>query len=290
MWLVFALASAVCAGLVSVLAKVGLQGVPSSVATAVRTVVVLLLAWALVVATGASGGIVALDPRTLGVLGLSGLTTGASWLFYFKALQHGRVTQVVAIDRSSLVLTALASLWLFGETQHLALKLAGLALITGGTYVVVRQLRDDQQGRAGASSRWLLWAGLSMLFAVLTTLLAKEGLHGVDSNLATALRTSVVLVMAVVLVVVAGERAAIRLLTRRGLRFLVLSGLATGASWLCFFRALQDGPVSIVLPVDKLSLLFASGFAYLVLREQVSRREVAGMAVILLGTLVLIAS
>ena len=121
-----------------------------------------------------------------------------------------------------------------------------------------------------------------MLFAVLTTLLAKEGLHGVDSNLATALRTSVVLVMAVVLVVVAGERAAIRLLTRRGLRFLVLSGLATGASWLCFFRALQDGPVSIVLPVDKLSLLFASGFAYLVLREQVSRREVAGMAVILL--------
>ena len=286
MWLLFAVASAATAGLVAVLAKVGLQGVPSSLATAIRTMVVLVLAWLIVFATGTQAELGSLDQRTLIFLIVSGLATGASWLFYFKALQVGRVTPVVAIDRSSLIFTALISIALFGETQQLWLKVAGLAVIAIGTYVIVWQQRD---GKATDASRlWLVWAVLAMGFAVATTLLAKEGLHAVDSSLATAIRTIIVLVMAAVLVAVAGERRAFAILTRRNWLYLMLSGLATGASWLCFFRALQEGPVSIVLPVDKLSLIFAAVFALLLLRERISRRDAFGMAVILIGTIALV--
>ncbi len=288
MWLLFAVASAATAGLVAVLAKAGLQGVPSSLATAIRTVVVLAVAWLIVVATGAQSELGTLDRRTLVFLLVSGIATGASWLFYFKALQIGRVTPVVAIDRSSLIFTALLSIVLFGETQTLWLKLAGLAVIAIGTYVVAWQQRDDEP--AGASRLWLLWAVLAMAFAVATTLLAKEGLHAVDSNLATAVRTGVVLVMAILLVAITGERRALPTLTRANWTYLLLSGVATGASWLCFFRALQDGPVSVVLPVDKLSLLFAAVFALLLLRERISRRDAVGMGIILAGTLALVAS
>lgn len=288
MWLLFAVASAATAGLVAVLAKVGLQGVPSSLATAIRTMVVLVLAWLIVFATGTQAELGSLDQRTLIFLIVSGLATGASWLFYFKALQVGRVTPVVAIDRSSLIFTALISIALFGETQQLWLKIAGIAVIAIGTYVIVWQRRDDEA--AGASRLWLVWAVLAMGFAVATTLLAKEGLHAVDSSLATAIRTIIVLVMAAVLVAVAGERRAFAILTRRNWLYLMLSGLATGASWLCFFRALQEGPVSIVLPVDKLSLIFAAVFALLLLRERISRRDALGMAVILIGTIALVLS
>jgi len=288
MWLLFAVASAATAGLVAVLAKVGLQGVPSSLATAIRTVVVLVLAWLIVFATGTQAELGSLDQRTLIFLIVSGLATGASWLFYFKALQVGRVTPVVAIDRSSLIFTALISIVLFGETQHVWLKLAGLAVIAVGTYVIVWQRREDEA--TGASRLWLVWAVLAMGFAVATTLLAKEGLHAVDSSLATAIRTIIVLVMAGVLVAVTGERRAFAVLSRRNWLYLVLSGLATGASWLCFFRALQEGPVSIVLPVDKLSLIFAAVFALLLLRERISRRDALGMAVILIGTIALVLS
>ena len=288
MWLLFAVASAATAGLVAVLAKVGLQGVPSSLATAIRTVVVLVLAWLIVFATGMQAELGSLDQRTLIFLIVSGLATGASWLFYFKALQVGRVTPVVAIDRSSLIFTALISIVLFGETQHVWLKLAGLAVIAVGTYVIVWQRREDEA--TGASRLWLVWAVLAMGFAVATTLLAKEGLHAVDSSLATAIRTIIVLVMAGVLVGVTGERRAFAVLSRRNWLYLVLSGLATGASWLCFFRALQEGPVSIVLPVDKLSLIFAAVFALLLLRERISRRDALGMAVILIGTIALVLS
>ena len=288
MWLLFAVASAATAGLVAVLAKVGLQGVPSSLATAIRTVVVLVLAWLIVFATGTQAELGSLDQRTLIFLIVSGLATGASWLFYFKALQVGRVTPVVAIDRSSLIFTALISIVLFGETQHVWLKLAGLAVIAVGTYVIVWQRREDEA--TGASRLWLVWAVLAMGFAVATTLLAKEGLHAVDSSLATAIRTIIVLVMAGVLVGVTGERRAFAVLSRRNWLYLVLSGLATGASWLCFFRALQEGPVSIVLPVDKLSLIFAAVFALLLLRERISRRDALGMAVILIGTIALVLS
>jgi len=288
MWLLFAVASAATAGLVAVLAKVGLQGVPSSLATAIRTVVVLVLAWLIVFATGTQAELGSLDQRTLIFLIVSGLATGASWLFYFKALQVGRVTPVVAIDRSSLIFTALISIVLFGETQHVWLKLAGLAVIAVGTYVIVWQRREDEA--TGASRLWLVWAVLAMGFAVATTLLAKEGLHAVDSSLATAIRTILVLVMAGVLVALTGERRAFAVLSRRNWLYLVLSGLATGASWLCFFRALQEGPVSIVLPVDKLSLIFAAVFALLLLRERISRRDALGMAVILIGTIALVLS
>ena len=288
MWLLFAVASAATAGLVAVLAKVGLQGVPSSLATAIRTVVVLVLAWLIVFATGTQAELGSLDQRTLIFLIVSGLATGASWLFYFKALQVGRVTPVVAIDRSSLIFTALISIVLFGETQHVWLKLAGLAVIAVGTYVIAWQRREDEA--TGASRLWLVWAVLAMGFAVATTLLAKEGLHAVDSSLATAIRTIIVLVMAGVLVGVTGERRAFAVLSRRNWLYLVLSGLATGASWLCFFRALQEGPVSIVLPVDKLSLIFAAVFALLLLRERISRHDALGMAVILIGTIALVLS
>jgi transporter family protein len=281
MWLLLALGSGVFAGLVSVLGKKGLVGVPSNLATAVRSVVALVLAWVLVLVSGSFSQLGQLSLSSAIYILLSGLATGISWLLYFRALKLGRATQVVAVDRTSLLFTGLFAVLFLGEGSNLVAKIVGLVLVIVGTLVLVGRIER------GAGFAWLLPAIGSMVFAVVTTVLAKIGLASVDSNLATALRTAVVVLFAAGISFSRGEVKA-GVISRSNGWFLVLSGLATGFSWLCYFGALKLGQVSLVAPIDKLSIVFVAIFGFLFLGERLSRREVLGLLVVVAGTLVLV--
>lgn len=282
MWLLCAVGSAFFAGVTAILAKCGIRRTDSTVATAIRTIVVLVCSWLMVFLTGGQTGVGTIGGRTLLFLGLSGLATGGSWLCYFKALQLGSVNQVTPVDKSSTVLTILLALLLFREPVSLP-KLAGICAIALGTWLMIEGKGEDRGGWA-----WLPFALGSALFASLTAILGKVGISGVDSHLGTAIRTGVVLVMAWVMVFVSGKGQALREVPRNELGFICLSGVATGASWLCYYRALQTGPASVVTAVDKLSLLVTVGFSCLVLHEKLSRRAGLGLALTTTGALAML--
>ena len=287
MWLVFALASALLAGLTSILAKCGIRKTDSDVATAVRTAVVVVFAWTMVGVAGSFGQIADIDARSLLFLILSGLATGASWLCYFRALQIGDVNKVVPVDKSSTVLTIVLAFVFLGERVSLATA-AAVASIGLGTLMMVE--RRDVAGDPGARrGGWLPFVVLSAVFASLTALLGKVGIEGVESNLGTAVRCVVVLAMAWLVVLARGKGGLVRASPRGELGFLCLSGLATGGSWLCYFRALQEGPASVVVPVEKLSVLVSIGFAFVVFRERLTRKGFAGLCLVTAGTLAMVA-
>ncbi len=286
MWLLFACGSALFAGVTAVLAKIGMQHINSTVATALRTVIVLLFSWLMVLLTGAFSGISAISGKTLLFLLLSGCATGASWLCYFKALQLGDVSQVAPIDKSSTILTMLLAFLLLGESLTL-LKVGCMLLIGAGTFLMLPQ-HPKHQPADPAKKGWLFYAVLSAVFASLTSILGKVGIQNIDSNLGTAIRTCVVLVMAWIMVFVTGQQHSMRGLDRKDLAFLCFSGLTTGLSWLCYYRALQDGPASIVVPIDKLSILVTVAFSGLVLKERLNRRSGIGLGLLTVGTLLLV--
>ena len=289
-WVLAAAGSAAFAGLTSILAKCGIRRCDSDVATALRTCVVLVFAWAMAAITvgpaslGAALG--AISGRSYLFLALSGLATGASWICYFGALSSGDVNKVVPIDKSSAALSALLAIVLFGETGHLGVKLVGIAVVFVGT-VMMAGRRDDAEGQArgAAGHRWLVLAVLSAVFAALTSVLAKVGIEGVDSNLATAVRTCVVAVMAWAIVAGRGKLPLVRQVEGRELAFLVASGVATGASWLLYYYAVQTGQVSVVVQIDKLSILVSVAFARVVFGERLSRTAAVGLALVVAGTL-----
>ena len=285
MWLILAVASAFFAGITSILAKLGLKNVDSTVATALRTMVVLFFAWALVLITGAQSELGIISAETWVILILSGLATGASWLCYFKALQLGDVNRVVPIDKSSTVMAILLAIVLLGEGISVAGAI-GVVLIAVGTLAMIE--RKDVDEVKVTRSGWLLFAFGSAVFAALTSILGKVGMEGVDSNLGTAIRTVVVLAMSWVMVMVSSKRSEIRGIRRNDAIFIVLSGLATGASWLCFFKALQEGPASIVVPIDKLSILATVLFSFVVLNERLSKKAALGLAGIVIGTMLML--
>ncbi len=286
MWILFAFGSAFFAGVTSVLAKCGIKNTDSNVATAIRTVVVLVFSWLLVLISGSIGGLSGVSGRTWAFLILSGLATGASWLCYFRALQTGDINQVVPIDKSSTVLTIILA-FLFLREGISPGKLLAVGLIACGTYMMIQKKEQAASGgqRRGA---WLLYACLSALFASLTAILGKVGIEGVDSNLGTAIRTGVVLVMAWVVVFVTKKEKTIRTIGRREFVFICLSGFATGASWLCYYKALQSGPASVVVPIDKLSILVTVLFSYVVFHEKLSKKTATGLALTVAGTLVML--
>ncbi|WP_298029078.1 EamA family transporter [uncultured Dysosmobacter sp.] len=284
MWLVMAALSALFAGLTAILAKCGIRKTDPDVATALRTVVVLVFSWLMVAVVGSFPTITAIPGRSLLFLVLSGLATGASWICYFKALSLGDVNKVVPIDKSSTVLTVLLAILLFGETEHLAVKLGGTALLGAGILLMVEKKRGEaRDGRSG----WAVYAVFSAVFAALTSILAKVGISGVESNLGTALRTCVVLVMAWVVVFLKGKQTQLASLDRRELGFIALSGVATGASWLCYYYAIQNGSVSVVVPIDKLSILVSVLFSRLVFQEKLSKKAACGLALMVCGTLLM---
>lgn len=284
MWMAAAVASALFAGLTSILAKCGIRNTDSDVATAIRTLVVLVFAWvmALITVPDVPAALGAISARSYVFLALSGLATGGSWICYFKALSVGDVNKVVPIDKSSAALSTLLAIVLFGETSHLAVKLVATVAILAGTLMMIE--RHEQTGEAVSGTGWLAPAVLSAVFAALTSILAKVGIEGVDSNLATALRTCVVLVMAWAIVAGRGKLPLVRQARGRELAFLCASGLATGASWLCYYYAVQTGQVSVVVQLDKLSILVSIAFSRLAFGERLSRCSAVGLAVIVLAT------
>ena len=286
MWLLFAVGSACFAGVTAILAKCGIRKTDSTVATAIRTIVVLISAWVMVLVVGSQDQIRNIDQMTLLFLTLSGLATGASWLCYFKALQIGDINKVVPIDKSSTVLTILLAFLLLGEPIGLFQGI-GVVLIGAGTFLMIE--KKQQEGPSAASGKgWMFYAFGSAIFASLTAILGKVGILGVESNLGTAIRTGVVLVMAWVMVLVTGKAKEVRRVPGRELAFICLSGIATGASWLCYYRALQDGPASVVAPIDKLSILVTVAFSYLVFHEKLTHRSGLGLVLIVAGTLAML--
>lgn len=277
--------SAIFAALTSIFAKVGIKDIDSNLATAIRTAVVLLMAWAMVALVGSWGGVHDIDPRTLSFLVLSGFSTGASWLCYFKAIQMGNVNKVAPVDKSSTVLTMVLAFIFLGES-FTGTSVLGMILMFIGTMLMIE--RKDVDETKDIRRSWLFFAVLSAVFAALTSILGKVGIEGVESNLGTAIRTVIVLIMAWGIVLMQGSHGGIGSIDRRNWTFLVLSGLATGASWLCFYGALQDGPASIVVPLDKLSILFTVLFASVFLHERMSSRSWIGLALLVLGTLALL--
>ena len=282
MWLLAAAGSAVFAGVTSILAKCGIRRTDPDVATAIRTIVVLAFAWLMAAVVGSAGQVGSIGATSLLFLGLSGLSTGASWICYFRALSEGDVNKVVPIDKCSTVLTVILAIVLFGETQGLAVKLVGCVGILVGTFMMLERREQDHDVR-GESWRW--YAVASAVFAALTSILAKVGIEGVESNLATAVRTCFVLVMAWVVVVMRGKTGQVRGIDSRELLFICLSGVATGASWLCYYYAIQNGVVSVVVPVDKLSIVVAMAFSATVFGERYTRRSLSGLALIVASTL-----
>lgn len=284
MWLIMAVLSSIFAGLTSILVKCGVKRTDSDVATAVRTVVVLLFSWVMVFLVGSAGTIGEISLTSCLFLVLSGAATGASWLFYFKALSLGSVNKVAPIDKSSTVLTVLLAIFLFGETEHLAVKLTGTAVLAAGIFLMIER---KEETASQTSRAWLPCAALSAVFAALTSILGKIGITGVESNLGTAIRTGVVLVMAWLIVFARGKQAQVKAIDRRELGFIIFSGLATGASWLCYYYAIQNGTVSVVVPIDKLSILVTVAFSYLVFGEKLSKKAFAGLGLMVLGTLLM---
>lgn len=281
MWLFFALGSAFFAGITAVLAKIGIEHVNSTLATALRTVVVLAFSWLMVFVVGSQGGIAQISGTTLLFLILSGLSTGASWLCYFKALQLGDVNKVAPIDKSSTVLTILLAFIFLGEPVSIPQALGVVGIGVGTLLMIAKKEVEDGKPHSKA---WLVYAFLSAVFASLTSIFGKIGVENVESNLGTAIRTIVVLVMAWVMVFVTGEQKGIRSIGKKSWMFLFLSGITTGLSWLCYYRALQDGPASVVVPIDKLSILVTIVFSWIVLKEKLTPKAAVGLVLILAGT------
>ena len=284
MWIIMAVLSALFAGLTSILAKCGIRKTDSDVATALRTIVVLLFSWIMVFIVGSVNTIAQITPKSLLFLILSGIATGASWICYFKALSVGDVNKVVPVDKSSTVLTVLLAIVLFSETNHIAVKLVGTVLLAVGIFLMIEKKKADAKQ---TKVLWLPYAIGSAVFAALTSILAKVGIEGVESNLATAIRTGVVLVMAWLIVLIKGKQKQLKSLDKKELGFIALSGLATGGSWLCYYYAIQNGVVSVVVPIDKMSVVVTVVFSYFVFKEKLSRKAIIGLALMVIGTLVM---
>ena len=287
MWIFFAFASAIFAGLTSILAKCGIKKTDSTVATAIRTVVVIAFSWLMVFAVGSAGEITSISLHTLIFLVLSGIATGASWLCYFKALQLGDINKVVPIDKSSTVLTILLAAFLLGEEITLFSGI-GITLIAVGTFLMIEK-KDVQKSDVPKNRRWIFYAFGSAVFASLTSILGKIGISGVESNLGTAIRSGVVLIMSWMMVLVSGKRKELGGIPKKELVFICLSGVATGGSWICYYKALQDGPASVVVPIDKLSILVTILFSYIVFHEKLSKKAALGLILTAGGTLLMLA-
>ncbi|MBQ6877488.1 MAG: EamA family transporter [Oscillospiraceae bacterium] len=280
MWILAAIGSAFFAGITSILAKCGIKKTDSDVATAIRTGIVLAFSWIMVFVVGSAGSIFEISPKTFLFLALSGIATGASWICYFKALSIGDINKVVPIDKSSTILTIILAVIFFGETEKLFLKLIFTVFLGIGIFLMIEKKDYHRENKKG----WFLYALLSAVFAALTSILAKIGIDGVESNLGTALRTAVVLIMAWIIVFSKGKQTEIKNIDKKELGFICLSGIATGASWLCYYFAIQNGVISIVVPIDKLSILVSVAFSYFVFNEKLSQKSGFGLFIMVFST------
>lgn len=286
MWVFYAIGSSFFAGITAILAKCGIRKTDSDVATALRTVVVLAFSWLMVLITGTGAGITQISGKTLLFLVLSGVATGASWLCYFHALQKGDINKVVPIDKSSTILTIVLALIFLHEGLSFR-KGVSVVLIGVGTMLMITKKEDKPEEKKENSKEWMIYALLSAVFASLTAILGKVGIEGVDSNLGTAIRTTIVLLMAWMMVFVTGKYHQMKKIEKKEMGFIVMSGLATGVSWMCYYRALQEGPASVIVPIDKLSILITIAFSWIVFHEKLTKKAAIGLGGIVAGTFLL---
>ena len=284
MWILFSFGAAFFAGITAILAKIGIKNTDSNLATAIRTIVILIFSWIMVFIVGSFNTITELSIKTIIFLILSGLATGFSWLCYFKALQLGNVNKVTPIDKSSTILTMILAMIFLGEKITL-LKIISIILIGIGTYLMIEKKEDKKEVK---DNKWLIFAFGAAIFASLTAILGKVGIEGVESNLGTAIRTIVVLIMAWVVVFITKKQGEIKNIDNKSWKFIILSGLTTGFSWLCYYKALQEGQASIVVPIDKLSIVITIAFSYFVLKEKLSKKSIVGFIGIVIGTFLLL--
>ena len=284
LWIVAAILSAFFAGLTSILAKCGIKKTDSDLATALRTIVVLVFSWIMVFIVGSQSTIADIEITSFVFLILSGLATGASWICYFKALSIGNINKVVPVDKSSTILTVILAIICFGETTNLAIKLIATAILGIGIFLMVEKKNSEEKAEKRV---WVIYAVLAAVFAALTSILAKVGISGVESNLGTAIRTAVVLVMAWIIVFSRGKHKNIKNLDKKELVFISLSGVATGASWLFYYYAIAEGVVSVVVPIDKLSILVTVAFSYVVFKEKLSKKAFLGLVLMVSATLLM---
>lgn len=284
-WIIAAIFSAIFAGLTSILAKCGIKKTDSDLATALRTIVVLIFSWIMVFIVGSQSTIVDIKPKALIFIILSGLATGASWICYFKALSMGDVNKVVPIDKSSTILTVLLAIICFGETSNLVVKLIATVILAIGIFLMVEKKNNTKQAEG---KTWMIYAILSAVFAALTSILAKVGISGIESNLGTAIRTAVVLIFSWIIVFSRKKHTALQTIDKKELLFICLSGLATGISWLCYYYAIGVGDVSVVVPIDKLSILVTVTFSFIVFKEKLSKKSFMGLCLMVAGTLLMV--
>ncbi|PIH06136.1 EamA family transporter [Clostridium combesii] len=285
MWVLFAFASAFFAGITAILAKIGIRSTDSNLATAIRTIIILIFSWLMVFIVGSQNFIYRISGQSLLFLILSGLATGASWICYFKALQVGDVNKVTPVDKSSIVLTMILAFVFLGE-KITWIKFIGMCAIGIGTYMMIT--KKEVETKEVSDTRWLFYAVLSAVFASLTSILGKMGISGIESNLGTAIRTIVVLIMAWVVVFVSKKQGEIKNIDKKSWLFICLSGITTGSSWLCYYKALQIGPASVVVPIDKLSIVVSIAFSYFILKEKLTKKSFLGLIIIVIGTLLLL--
>ena len=285
MWIMYAFASAFFAGITAILSKIGIKNINSNLATAVRTAVVLIFSWLIVLICGTQNELIGIKTKTVVFLVLSGIATGASWLCYFKALQLGNVSKVTPIDKSSTILSMILA-FIFLKEEISLLKILCIALIGIGTYMMIENKKNTEN--RGKRNGWLIWAVLSAAFSALTSVFGKIGITEIDSNVGTAIRTIVVLLMSWIVVFATKSQKELKMINRKNLFFLIISGMATGLSWLSYYKALQSGPASVVVPIDKLSILITIFFSSVVLKEKISKKSLVGLGLITTGTLLLI--
>ncbi|MCI7095313.1 MAG: EamA family transporter [Clostridiales bacterium] len=282
MWIVAAVFSAFFAGITAILSKCGIKNVNSDVATAIRTSVVLVFAWTIVFVTGAYETLSEIDPRSLIFLVLSGIATGASWICYFKALSLGEVSKVAAVDKSSVIFSVLIAIAVFPAERRLWwVKLICLAAVGAGTWLMTEIKRSEEKTK----TTWFFFALLSAIFAAITSVLSKLGMENVNSDCATAIRTGIVLIMAWLIVFAKKETGLVKEVNKKDLLFLVFSGISTGISWLCYFYAIQHGQISVVVPIDKLSIVITVVFSVIFLKEKASSKVWLGLGLLTAGTL-----
>lgn len=284
MWIVMAILSAFFAGITSILAKCGISKTDSDIATFIRTIVILIFSWLMVFIVGSFNTISSIDTKSFIFLILSGLSTGASWICYFKALSMGNINKVVVIDKSSIILTVLFAIIILKENNNLMLKIGATSLISIGTFMMIEK---KEQKNNKIKERFIVYAFLSALFASLTSILAKIGISNVESNLGTAIRTCFVLLMAFIIIVYKGKFKQLKNVYNKELVFICMSGISTGASWLCYYYAIQNGVVSVVVPIDKLSILVSIVFSYIVFKESLTKKAFLGLSLIVIGTLLI---
>ncbi len=285
MWILYAFSAAIFAGLTAILAKIGIKNIDSNLATAIRTIIILIFSWLMVFIVGSFNDIQNISNKTLIFLILSGLATGGSWLCYFKALQLGDVNKVAPIDKSSTILTMILAFIILGESLTFT-KVIGMIFICIGTYMMIT--KKDEVEKVIKNNKWMFYAILSAVFASLTSILGKIGISEVESNLGTAIRTIVVLVMAWIVVFVTKKQEKIKYIDKKSWIFICMSGITTGLSWLCYYKALQDGEASVVVPIDKLSILFTVILSYVFLKEKLNQKSFIGLIILVVGTLTLL--